>query len=367
MSGSVSDYITHLEQQLRQRGIVDTRILAEAREHLIDAIEEGREHGLSAADAEHEAFERFGAPEIVAAHILEERDRMKTGIVGALGTIWQRKWWILVPTVFAAVVTGVTSDYFQPVRYRSVTTILVVAPRVPGDDTGATNARVTPRGTDTLRRLTTMVLSRERLAGIMNDFALYDEERKSGRLDQAIEQMRDDIRLDMVQSDVFRISFVSSNPRTAMQVTAALASFVIDENLKLRAVVTESAKEFLDSQIEETREQIVAQEKYLETLRAERGGRPLSPADLIPYEMLKESYKALLGKQMDAAIALNLERRQIGEQFRILDPARLPERPDGPNRVRVAILGALVGLAVGLVLVVLRRSSNTSPPALAEA
>jgi uncharacterized protein involved in exopolysaccharide biosynthesis len=70
---------------------------------------------------------------------------------------------------------------------------------------------------------------------------------------------------------------------------------------------------------------------------------------------------------MDAAIAASLERRVIGAQFRILDPARLPGRPVGPNRLRVAAMGALVGLAVGLVLVVLRRSSNTRPPALAEA
>jgi hypothetical protein len=61
---------------------------------------------LSAADAEHEAFERFGAPEIVAAHILEERDRMKTGIAVRLAPSGSVNGGVLVPTVLAAVVTA---------------------------------------------------------------------------------------------------------------------------------------------------------------------------------------------------------------------------------------------------------------------
>jgi uncharacterized protein involved in exopolysaccharide biosynthesis len=115
------------------------------------------------------------------------------------------------------------------------------------------------------------------------------------------------------------------------------------------------------------REQILAQEKMLETLRTESGGRPLSQAYLIPYETLKETYRALLIKQRDATLAVNVERRQMGEQFRVLDAARLPERPIGPDRLRVTVLGTLLGLAIGLVLVAFRRSSNTRPPALVEA
>jgi uncharacterized protein involved in exopolysaccharide biosynthesis len=112
---------------------------------------------------------------------------------------------------------------------------------------------------------------------------------------------------------------------------------------------------------------IVEHEAKLKGLRAQSYGESLSQADLIEYETLKEQYKALLIKRLDSRMSAELERRQIGEQFKILDPARLPESPIGPDRLRVTVLGTLVGLAIGVVLAALRRSPTARPPALAEA
>jgi uncharacterized protein involved in exopolysaccharide biosynthesis len=361
MSGSVSDYIARLEQQLRQRGIVDPRILAESREHLIDAIEEGREHGLSAADAEYEAFERFGAPEIVAAHILEERDRMKTGFASAFATMGQRKWWMLVPTMLAAFATAAVSYYFLPDRYRAESKIIVMAPRVISEYATAS------ADVDRFKEITNTLLSTTRLEAMITDLDLYREDRKHGRIDQAIERMRRDIDVTAITPDLFSVSYVSPEPRTAVKVTDALVSRLIDANVDRRAVEVQSTSDFIDSQIQDVRQQIIAQETMLETLRRESGGRPLSQAYLIPYETLKETYKSLLVKQQQATLAANVERRQFGGQFRILDSARLPEQPDGPNRVGVTIVGTLVGLGLGLALVVLRRSPNAGPPTLAQA
>jgi polysaccharide chain length determinant protein (PEP-CTERM system associated) len=78
------------------------------------------------------------------------------------------------------------------------------------------------------------------------------------------------------------------------------------------------------------------------------------------YTTLQEGYTSLLRKSEDSKIAVNLERRQIGEQFRILDGARLPERPVSPNRLRINIMGILGGLLVGLGLVALLEYKDTS-------
>lgn len=64
------------------------------------------------------------------------------------------------------------------------------------------------------------------------------------------------------------------------------------------------------------------------------------------YRTLQTMYTSLLAKKEDSKVAANLERRQIGEQFKILDPARLPERPSSPNRRQLQMMG--IGLAVGL-------------------
>jgi hypothetical protein len=68
------------------------------------------------------------------------------------------------------------------------------------------------------------------------------------------------------------------------------------------------------------------------------------------YGTFQQTYTGLLAKKQDTQIAMNLERRQIGEQFRVLDPARLPARPDSPNRPRYYALGVMAGLGLGLTL-----------------
>ena len=68
------------------------------------------------------------------------------------------------------------------------------------------------------------------------------------------------------------------------------------------------------------------------------------------YSTLQQNYQSLLAKKQESQISANLERRQIGEQFKILDPARLPEKPSSPDRPRLYLLGFAVAIAVGLGL-----------------
>ncbi len=70
------------------------------------------------------------------------------------------------------------------------------------------------------------------------------------------------------------------------------------------------------------------------------------------YGTLQASYASLLTKREDAKLASNLDQRQIGAQFKVLDPASLPERPTQPlARVQVIAGSAAAGLAVGLLIV----------------
>jgi len=71
------------------------------------------------------------------------------------------------------------------------------------------------------------------------------------------------------------------------------------------------------------------------------------------YITLQTTYTSLLGKKEDSKVAANLERRQIGEQFKILDPARLPERPTSPNRPQLHTMGLAAGIGFGLALMAL--------------
>jgi polysaccharide chain length determinant protein (PEP-CTERM system associated) len=68
------------------------------------------------------------------------------------------------------------------------------------------------------------------------------------------------------------------------------------------------------------------------------------------YENIGASYQNLLAKKLEAERAENLERRQKGEQFRVLDPARIPQMPSKPNipRMLAMIIMAALGISVGL-------------------
>lgn len=64
-------------------------------------------------------------------------------------------------------------------------------------------------------------------------------------------------------------------------------------------------------------------------------------------------YNSLLAKKNDSEMATSLEQRQQGEQFRVMDPPDLPEKPTYPNRSLFAGGGLGVGFALGVGIVLL--------------
>jgi polysaccharide chain length determinant protein (PEP-CTERM system associated) len=424
-------------------------------------------------------------------------------------------WLLLLPF---AVVSAATALWVHrlPDRYRSETVILVVPQRVPESYVRST---VTTRIEDRLQSLAQQILSRTRLERIIQDFDLYEQDRRTGIMEDVVEQMRKDIGVEVLRGDSFRISYVGQDARTVMRVTERLASFFIEENLRDREVLADDTNQFLEAQLEDARRRLVEQEKKVESYRRRFAGQlpsqlesnlqvlqnaqqqvqaldesinrdrdrrlvlerqiadleqqpdaapaapepaaaspaqqlavaraamtalqqrlkpdhpdiqrlsrtirdlehrieeeqdtPVSaappPTEAEPrrkrlddlrvemqqldrqlaekdknerrvrdqiasyqsrveaaptresemtemtrdYETLQGLYRSLLEKKEESKIAANLERRQIGEQFKLLDPARIGERPFSPNRLRLNAIGMGIGLLLGLALVAL--------------
>lgn len=69
------------------------------------------------------------------------------------------------------------------------------------------------------------------------------------------------------------------------------------------------------------------------------------------YENMQKSYNSLLDRKLQAEVAVNLEKMQIGEQFRVIDYAKLPNRPVKPDmrKLFMLVLAAAIGTGVGLI------------------
>lgn len=71
-------------------------------------------------------------------------------------------------------------------------------------------------------------------------------------------------------------------------------------------------------------------------------------------------YNDLLKKRDQSAMATDLEHHQEGEQFRVLDPANLPNKPSFPNRPLFALGGFGGGLGLGLAIAFLLEMKDSS-------
>jgi polysaccharide chain length determinant protein (PEP-CTERM system associated) len=78
------------------------------------------------------------------------------------------------------------------------------------------------------------------------------------------------------------------------------------------------------------------------------------------YQNTNETYQSLLRKNQEAQQAENLERRQKGEQFKVVDPARIPEKPFSPNIPRNLLLGVLLGMGLGFGIAFFREEMDRS-------
>jgi len=287
-SGPLDLYLRELARALHERGHEASRIVDEAREHLVDAVEDGLRRGLAREDAEREAVERFGPPELIAAQA-PIRSHMMARLTVALDTVVGHWRWITAATAVAALLTSLASYYWLPARYRSETVILVsrVAALEPGDSDGR-------RTREHLRSVIETVLSPPRLEQLVKEYGL-DARQEAVRRNISIEVVTPEQPVAGPDTSAFKVSFQSPNPQLSKNVTEHMAAWIIAENMQ----------------------------------RHEQA----HPGD-------------------DAA------RRTFGAQFRVVEPARVPDGPVSPNLAKAGVSGAFAGLALSIGALIFRRPAR---------
>ncbi len=75
---------------------------------------------------------------------------------------------------------------------------------------------------------------------------------------------------------------------------------------------------------------------------------------------LRAKQADLQAKMMEADVAEDLESKQKGERFSLIESARLPEKPYKPNRLAILLIGIVLGIGAGVGFASIVEFSDTS-------
>ena len=116
----------------------------------------------------------------------------------------------------------------------------------------------------------------------------------------------------------------------------------------LRAAAAQQEIERLQKQLDEVQARIAATPAVTEQLESLQR----------QYEHLSTSYRDFSARRQQAVVQANLERKQLGEQFRILEEAFPAPRPTSPDRLLILVVGTLLGLGLGAVAGLVAESTD---------
>jgi polysaccharide chain length determinant protein (PEP-CTERM system associated) len=234
----------------------------------------------------------------------------------------RRKWLVLLPTL--AVGIAIAYVVFRlPNLYESTTLIVVKNSTLP-------NSVVPIKEEETLTReltsISQVVTSRSSLQPLMERYDLYKEERGRGEpMELLIDQMRKQIKVEVntTRNEItngFNITYRGRDPKTTQAVAAELASKYIDEQTKGTVNAGTSAKQFIEEQVRQAKEELDSiDNQRLTYLQQNMNNLPSQSQALVGrLTALHEGQKALLaelGRSRDLAAAYRSQLADITKSY----------------------------------------------------
>jgi uncharacterized protein involved in exopolysaccharide biosynthesis len=177
-------------------------------------------------------------------------------------------------TMVAVFLIGVVVALVWPPTFRSSATILIKEQEVPVDLVRST---VTSYAAERIKVIEQSVLTRSNLTQIIEKYNLYEKERKRKTMEEVLQDMRDDIKLDMIEANVvdprsgrsmsatiaFMLSYDGRSPDSTQRVAGELTSLFLAENLKNRTEKANETYTFLTEESNKLAQQIAEMERSL--------------------------------------------------------------------------------------------------------
>ncbi|MFO7713469.1 XrtA system polysaccharide chain length determinant [Desulfosarcina sp.] len=208
-----------------------------------------------------------------------------------LDIVIKRRWVVIIP-FFLAMIAGIGLSVKLPRIYEASTLILIQPQKVPQE---YVQSIVTTDPGDRISTLSQQILSRTNLEKIIDEFKLYQgPEYKNLYVEDKINSLRSSITVSVSNdkrrdNDAFTISHQGKDPQTVMRITNTLASFFIDENLRIREAQAVGTSDFLE-------DELAVMKKRLETVEVQLKG-------------YREAYMGELPEQLESNLRI-LDRLQ---------------------------------------------------------
>lgn len=257
---------------------------------------------------------------------MEEQDKT---LEDYLAILRRRKWQLIVPTVALSLLALVFTMRI-PATYRSTATILIEQQEIPTDLVRTT---VTSFADQRIQVISQRVMTTKNLSGLIERYNLYPGIRSKGSMNSAVELMRQSIKLDTISADVldpnsgrsqgatiaFSLSFESSSPTLAQQVTSDLVSLYLDENLEQRAAAANEATTFLDTEANRLADEIGALEGRMASFKKAHADNLPELATLNREQMTRTEDR--LRENTQAEQTLRQQERYLAAELSQLSPS----------------------------------------------
>lgn len=178
----------------------------------------------------------------------------------------------------------------------------------------------------------------------------------SGKTDASqIKSLPGETNLQYLQSQFDDLSkqYLPTYPRMVVLKREIEREKVVEREQRARLDTLKSQIALADHEIQQRTKEREGIVKAISTLQARIEQLPVREQEMAEltrdYEESKSNYKSLLDKKVAASMATDMERRQEGERFTLLDPPRVPEKPISP-KMPLLLIGCVASVVLGLGL-----------------
>lgn len=193
--------------------------------------------------------------------------------------LWQRKWWIIVPSILGIVAAIAAIVLISPV-YRSNAVMLVQSPQLPTEVIGSDDVDIVDRR---IARIREQVTARPELIALIERHGLYASERRSSPLSEVIEDMREAITLTPTKSSApdnaanqrtiaFELAFDYRQPAQTQAVVQDVMNRILQLDASGNVEQANNTVQFLTDQSKGLDLQITELQGKISQINARNGG-----------------------------------------------------------------------------------------------